>query len=74
MSRGQKSGIFFHFPTLICVHSWTMCRKLSIEYVSGRKGIVNQSPRMLNLGKAIAMAICPIIAYYLARAIMPDVS
>ena len=41
-----------------------------------RKTGITVSPRSLNPGKAIAMAICPIICsfYYLARALMHDVA
>jgi len=41
-----------------------------------KQGSVTVRPRSLNLGKAIAMDICPIICsiYYLERALMHDVA
>ena len=41
-----------------------------------RKNRGHRTPRSLNPGKAIAVAICPIICsfYYLARALMHDVA
>ena len=47
-----------------------------MKSVSGKKSRGHRTLKSLNLGKAIVLAICPIIClfYYVARALMYDVA
>ena len=77
--RTEFDGAFCqnsNFWSIDFLHFFPKRRKSVDKMIHQKKSGVTERPRLLNPGKALAMAICPIIClfYELARTPMDDVA